>query len=95
MTISILQGNGLRNNDTITIRNVDVVGVGTLVDLADTPNSYDDGKALVSTTSGTEWQTIDAMQSHGNEYHDPDFATEQALATTSGALQGQIDLITL
>ena len=70
MSLSIIQGNGLRNNDTITIRNVDVQAVGNFVDLGDTPNSYSNGDYLVSTVSGAEWSTLDLSS----------YATDEELA---------------
>jgi len=63
----------------------------TFSGLTDTPNVYDNGKYIRSTASGTEWASITGLTIHGNEYHDPDFASTLELTTLSGNLQTNID----
>ena len=75
--------------------------VASLLDLVDTPASYDDGLYLKSTASGTEWATASGGSGSSNhsELNELDyasaghtgFASSVDLSTTSGTLQGQID----
>jgi len=47
----------------------------TLLELIDTPGSYEDGKFLKSTTSGTEWSTVSGSggTSHHSELYELDY----------------------
>ena len=73
----------------------------TLVELNDTPSSYDDGKYLQSTAGGTVWTTVSAAggTSNHSELNELDYASSghtgftstAALTSTSGVLQSEID----
>ena len=77
-------------------------GASTLLELTDTPSSYDNEKYLRSTSSGTEWSTVSGGggSSNHSELNELDYAsaghtgfqpagdyvTEAELLTTSGSL---------
>ena len=69
MTDFLLNSQGLRDGDTITIRNVDVAGVAAFTDLSDTPSGYEDNKYLRSTETGTEWATVSGLGGGGVTVH--------------------------
>ena len=76
-------------------------GSTTLSGLTDTPDTYDNGKYLQSTASGTQWQTISGSGGVTNhsELNELDyasaghtgFASSDALTSVSGALQSEVD----
>ena len=79
----------------------------TLIGLTDTPGSYDDGKYLKATASGTEWATVSGgVFTHGDlsglgdddhtQYHtdargDVRYYTQAEVDTISGSLQTNVD----
>ena len=81
MSKVLITNGGLRDGDTLTIRNVDVQEVGNFTDLGDTPNSYDDGKFLQSTASGIIYASLAS------------YATDEELLAVSGTLQSSIENI--
>ena len=78
-------------------------GIKTFIELEDTPSAYDDGKCLVSTTSGTVWTTTSggvhseldnldyASSGHTGFQASGDYTTNSELTTVSGDLQTNID----
>jgi hypothetical protein len=78
--LSVIQS-GLKNGDVITQRIINVSEANNLIELGDTPSSYDNGKFLQSTVSGTVWTTISGgvgggITWHDNTYHTETYATE-------------------
>ena len=54
-----------------------------IIDLGDTPASYDNGKYLKSTSDGTEWATIEDASVFGSEFHQNISDGESSTSSTS------------